>query len=96
MLALLFYVRPSLRVDRTIIGLAVAFTLVGVGFVRFLFYQFLDESLFKRRVLVYGCGKNAAPISRLRRRSDRRGFTIVGFLQPEGEAREIAPDLVLT
>ncbi len=94
-LTLLFYVWPSLRVDRTIIGLAVIFTLLGVGFVRFLFYRFLDETLFKRRVLVYGCGKNAAPISRLRRRSDRRGFTIVGFLQPAGETREINPELLL-
>jgi len=94
-MSLLYYVLPTMRVDRTIIALAVLFTLLGVGFVRFLFYQFLDESLFKRRVLVYGCGKNAAPISRLRRRSDRRGFTIIGFLQPEGEMREISPDLVL-
>jgi sugar transferase (PEP-CTERM system associated) len=94
-MSLLYYVLPTMRVDRTIIGLAVLLTLIGVGFVRFLFYQFLDESLFKRRVLVYGCGKNAAPISRLRRRSDRRGFTIIGFLQPEGEAREISPELVL-
>ena len=46
----------------------------------------MDESIFKRRVLVYGVGQRTAAISSLRRRSDRRGFEIVGFVQPDGES----------
>ncbi len=94
-ISVVFYVLPSLRVDRGIIGLVTAATLVGVALGRVAFYQLVDESLFKRRVLIYGCGRNAAPIGKLRRRSDRRGFAVAGFLQPPGEPCEIDPDLVL-
>jgi sugar transferase (PEP-CTERM system associated) len=94
-ISLLFTWVPSLRIDATVILLATVFAMVGVGFVRVAFYQLVDESLFKRRVLVYGCGRNASPIGRLRRRSDRRGFTVVGFVQPEGEPCEIGPELLL-
>jgi sugar transferase (PEP-CTERM system associated) len=93
--SLFYYLIPSLRIDRGVIAIAMLITLVGVGMARIAFFYLVDESFFKRRVLVYGCGKNAAPIGRLRRRSDRRGFTVVGFVQPEGEPCEITPELVL-
>ena len=46
----------------------------------------VDEDLFKRRVLVYGAGRRAGSIARLRRRSDRRGFVVVGYLAAAGDA----------
>jgi sugar transferase (PEP-CTERM system associated) len=49
----------------------------------------LDESIFKRAVLVYGAGNNAARIHQLRRRSDKRGFEVVGYLQAQTEVRAI-------
>jgi sugar transferase (PEP-CTERM system associated) len=55
----------------------------------------MDESLFKRRVLVYGVGQRTAAISSLRRRSDRRGFEIVGFVQPDGESVAVPPERIL-
>jgi sugar transferase (PEP-CTERM system associated) len=55
----------------------------------------MDESIFKRRVLVYGVGQRTAAISSLRRRSDRRGFEIVGFVQPDGESVTVPVDRVL-
>ncbi len=91
----LYYVLPNFRNDRGVLALATASTLIGVGLGRLVFTRLFDESFFKRRVLVYGCGRNAAPIGRLRRRSDRRGFDVVGFVQPEGEPCEISPELVL-
>ncbi len=93
--SLLYYVLPNFRNDRGILALATASTLIGVGLGRLVFTRLFDESFFKRRVLVYGCGRNAAPIGRLRRRSDRRGFDVVGFVQPEGEPCEISAELVL-
>ena len=36
-------------------------------------------------MLVYGAGRRAASIARLRRRSDRRGFVIVGYVPAEGD-----------
>ena len=93
--SLLYYVLPNFRNDRGVLALATASTLLGVGLGRLVFTRLFDESFFKRRVLVYGCGRNAAPIGRLRRRSDRRGFDVVGFVQPEGEPCEINAELVL-
>jgi len=55
----------------------------------------MDESLFKRRVLVYGVGQRTAAISSLRRRSDRRGFEIVGFVQPDGESIAVPLERIL-
>jgi sugar transferase (PEP-CTERM system associated) len=94
-ISLLYYLLPGMRVDRGIIAIATVLTLSGVGVARLGFSRLVDENFFKRRVVVYGCGRNAAPISRLRRRSDRRGFKVVGFLQPEGEVCEIDPAYVL-
>jgi sugar transferase (PEP-CTERM system associated) len=91
----LFYLIPNLWIGRGVIVLATLGVLLGIGISRLVFHQVVDESLFKRRVIVYGCGRNAAPISRLRRRSDRRGFELVGFVQPEGEDCTMSPSLVL-
>ncbi len=52
-----------------------------------LFDTLVDEDIFKRRVLVYGAGRRAGSIARLRRRSDRRGFVVVGYLPAEGDER---------
>jgi sugar transferase (PEP-CTERM system associated) len=41
--------------------------------------------MFKRRVLVYGAGRRAGSIVRLRRRSDQRGFIVVGYVAAEGD-----------
>ena len=58
-----------------------------IGTMRPIFFDTLDESLLKRRVLVYGTGDQAAAITRrMRRRSDQRSFTIEGFVQPHCSA----------
>jgi sugar transferase (PEP-CTERM system associated) len=62
---------------------------------RGVFARLVDETLFKRRVLVYGVGQRTAAISGLRRRSDRRGFEIVGFVQPDGEKVAVPTERVL-
>jgi sugar transferase (PEP-CTERM system associated) len=49
------------------------------------FLRLVGDSPFKRRVLVYGAGRRAAPIANLRRSSDQRGFVVVGFVRPPGE-----------
>ncbi len=77
---------PHLRLGRGVLGLSIIFALIGTGFSRGVFVRIVDESLFKRRVLVYGVGQRTSAISSLRRRSDRRGFEIVGYVQPDGES----------
>ncbi len=93
--AFFFYVLPDLAIGRGVLGLAVVATAIGVTASRLVFSRVVDEDLFKRRVLVYGTGKTAAAISNLRRRADRRGFMLVGFVRPVGEETSVAADRIL-
>lgn len=90
-----FYLLPDLWIGRGVLALAGVGALVGLTVSRLAFSRLVEEDFFKRRVLVYGSGRNAAAISGLRRRTDRRGFKVVGFVQPEGETRIVAAELVL-
>lgn len=56
----------------------------------------IDEDMFKRKVLVYGAGANAARIMQLRRRADQRGFKVVGFVPARVENREVPEDRLLS
>jgi FlaA1/EpsC-like NDP-sugar epimerase len=82
---LAFYMVPSLTLGRGVLALAAIGSVAGLIIVRVIFSRVVDESIFKRRVLVFGSGRNAEPIARLRRRSDRRGFSVAGFVRPDGE-----------
>jgi sugar transferase (PEP-CTERM system associated) len=62
---------------------------------RLCFMTLMDRGAFQRRVLVYGTGKAAASLAQLRRRSDRRGFRVVGYVQPPGECVAVAASGVL-
>jgi len=88
--ALIYYFLPDLFLGRGVMAFSAFGALVAVGSVRLAFSRLADESVFKRRVLVYGSGRQAMSISQLRRRADQRGFTIVGYVRPEGD-REMVP-----
>lgn len=88
-LAIAFYLVPDLHMGRGALLIITALSLVGAGTLRLLFEWFVDEEVFKRRVLVYGTGRRAASIARLRRRSDRRGFTVVGYVPAAGDDNSV-------
>ncbi len=80
-LTVMYYVLPQVHVGRGILGIAVALGFVAVLVLRTLFQRLLDSDAIKRRVLVLGAGQSAALIPQLlRRRSDRRGFALVGHV----------------
>jgi sugar transferase (PEP-CTERM system associated) len=83
--ALVFYVLPVLRVDRSVLAATVIIAVAACFLVRVAFERIVDEDLFKRRVLVFGAGRRAQALLDLRRRSDTRGFKIVGFMTTEGD-----------
>jgi sugar transferase (PEP-CTERM system associated) len=87
--AVVWYVIPGLRVGRGVMILATMASMVAVAVTRTLFGRLVHEDVFKRRVLVYGSGQGATSIAELRRRSDRRGFVLVGFVKADGEARAV-------
>lgn len=88
-----FYFVPPLSFGRggMVIGLVLSAALVFAVHVGLL--RFLDDSPMKRRVLVVGCGDAALRIRRLRRRSDRRRFEVLGFVAATDEERARAADL---
>lgn len=95
MTAILVYSVPSLYIDRQTLLFAAMAALCGAGIVRLIFDRIADEEIFKRRVLVYGCGKRCGSISRLRRRADRRGFTVIGYVAAEGDEPEVPTQVLV-
>ena len=80
-LALMYYLIPSLYLGRGVFGLALVIAFFMVGTIRPMFFYYVDKDILKIRVLVLGAGDKASSIQRrLRRRVDRRGFRIVGYL----------------
>ncbi|MFT4517700.1 MAG: sugar transferase (PEP-CTERM system associated) [Halioglobus sp.] len=63
---------------------------------RLAFTNLTDLDQFKSRVLVYGSGSAAATItSSMRRKADRQGFTIVGFVRVDGEEPRITNERII-
>jgi sugar transferase (PEP-CTERM system associated) len=93
--ATLFYMVPTLWIGRGVDGLAAIGGLFGVVTSRLIFAHVVDENLFKRRVLVYGAGETAAAVAGIRRRADRRGFFIVGFLPTQRNERAVTIDRII-
>ena len=80
-LALMYYLIPSLYLGRGVFALALILAFFMVGTIRPMFFYYVDRDILKIRVLVLGAGEKAASIPRrLRRRVDRRGFRVVGYL----------------
>ena len=90
----LFYLVPNLWIGRGVVALATVGAFLGVVVSRSIFSRVVDEDILKRRVLVYGAGKSAAAIAGIRRRSDRRGFHVVGYVPATGELREVRDGLL--
>lgn len=91
LIAIVFYLRPSLQMDRATLLWAAFVAFVGAAIVRFVFDKIVDQEIFKRRVLVYGSGRRGQSIARLRRRSDRRGFVAIGFVPADGDDPNAVP-----
>ncbi|HET9388058.1 MAG TPA: TIGR03013 family XrtA/PEP-CTERM system glycosyltransferase, partial [Steroidobacteraceae bacterium] len=83
--AIASYAIPDLSIGRAVLLLAALSAVVVLSAFRLVFSRVMDDAVAKRRVLVYGCGRRAMSIASLRRRSDRRGFVVVGYIGPDGE-----------
>ncbi len=63
--------------------------------VRLVASRLIDDDIFKRRVLVFGAGNNAARVAQLRRRTDQRGFKVIGYVAARSEERMVEPERLL-
>jgi len=83
MLAMIFYILPKLYLGRGIIVIAIISSFVVICILRLLFFK-IKSDIFKRKVLVLGAGEKAQTISQLRRKSDRAGFDLFGYVHVRG------------
>ena len=88
--SLLIYLFPDYHLGRGILAYALVGSFFIIGTLRSLFIELVDTEIFKKRVLVYGAGKTAAQIdAKLRRRSDRRTFRIVGYVPLDHQSQQL-------
>ncbi len=89
-LAVVVYLIPAISFGRGVLGWTLLMALLGCFTVRMIFMHTLNEDALKRRILVYGAGKRAEAFTQLRRRTDRRGFIVCGFVSA-GEDEILVP-----
>lgn len=92
--ATLFYLVPALWMGPGVVALAAIGGLCGVTVLRLIFSHVVDENVFKRHVLVNGAGESAMATAGLRRRADRRGFVVAGFVPAHPTERAVAFDRI--
>ncbi|MEW9573383.1 TIGR03013 family XrtA/PEP-CTERM system glycosyltransferase [Rhodanobacter sp. Si-c] len=96
-LVVAYYVLPKAYMGRGVLGIALAVGFVAVTAFRAAFLRLVEVEVFKRRILILGGGARASQIhNRMRRRSDRRGFVVVGFVPRPGEAVNVPAELLVT
>ena len=91
-----YYVVPQAYVGRGVMGIALVLGLILVMAFRSVFMRLVEIEALKRQVLILGAGQRAAQIhNRMRRRSDRRGFSIVGYVPCPNETPVVPADQLL-
>lgn len=76
---------PMFTRELTYIGKFVLVAFVYSIALRVYFYKFVDGNVLQRRVMVVGAGRRAASIDKLRRKTDQRGFELVGFVRTSSD-----------
>ena len=95
-LLVLYYAYPPAYIGRGVLGIALVVGFFAITAFRMVFLHLIDANLFKRRVLVLGAGARAAQIAqRMRRRSDCRGFRIIGYVPMGQEVVEVPANLLV-
>ena len=93
-LMVLYYLVPWAYIGRGVIVIAMVLGMLGIALLRYCVTHVSRGGLFKRRVLVLGAGRNADLINtRMRRDSDRRAFTLIGFVPIHGQDATVASAL---
>jgi sugar transferase (PEP-CTERM system associated) len=96
-LMVLYYLVPTAYIGRGVIVIAMILGLLGMALLRFCVMHVFSGDMFRRRVLVLGAGHNADLINtRMRRGSDRRAFTLVGFVPITGQETCVPTSLHVT
>ncbi len=96
LLSIIYYIFPNSTLGRGEFALSAVVTLLCIIFVRFIFVRYVDDDSGNRRILVLGVGTRAKAITDLlRRKTDQRGFTIVGYVRFPGERVAVEQNIIL-
>ena len=89
LLVALYYIVPSWFVGRGVFLLSILLSFIGLSASRYLYSHVINTNLITTRILVIGTGQMAIQLKHLRRKSDWRGLTLVGFLHLKGDKDEV-------
>jgi sugar transferase (PEP-CTERM system associated) len=87
---LIFYLVPDLTAGRGVLAISMVFAFIALSIGRLCVLPIIDRNPIKKRVVVLGVGSAAQKIGRLRRRSDRRQFEIIGYIVSNQSDKELA------
>ena len=91
----IFYVFPNIYMGRGIFLIAASLSFLFLILFHFIFSHTVNLEALKRNVLILGADENATWITKLRRKSDRSGVNIVGYLPIKNEQIKIDEGLLL-
>ena len=93
--AVVYYFVPAVGMGRRIL-LATAIISITLSLVvRAVFDRLFRGGLFKSRVLIFGAGRHAAALMKLRRRTDTHGFMLVAFIAAEGDVVKVPAERLM-
>lgn len=91
-LAVIFYVVPSIFIGRGVIGLSLLYALMGITITRAVFTRFASAEARKRRVLVVGAGTNAESLESLVRDDPAVGFAVAAYVPLSADEHRVPPE----
>jgi sugar transferase, PEP-CTERM system associated/exopolysaccharide biosynthesis polyprenyl glycosylphosphotransferase len=95
-LVVLYYLVPPAYLGRGVLAISLGIGVVGIVLVRIGWVRVFHSDVLKQRVLILGAGRNADLInSCMRRRSDRRTFSVVGFVPVPGQPVLVREDMLV-
>lgn len=95
-LLVLYYLLPQTYIGRGVLAMSLALSALGIVAARALSVHLFSTDVLKQRVLVLGAGQNAELINtRMRRQSDRRSFTVVGFVPVPGQRVMVSEEMLV-
>ena len=88
-----FMLHWGLGSDLSVRWLLVASVLASLQLlaIRMVLEKLSQREWFKKKVVILGVGRRAAALLKLRRRTDRRGFKIIGFIPCDGDDKNLVP-----
>jgi sugar transferase (PEP-CTERM system associated) len=83
-ISVIMYSHFGVAIDYLPVTLSLIFLVMLFSATRAIFERYVDGCVLRKRILVLGTGSRATTIEKLRRKSDRRGFELLGFVASKG------------